>query len=369
VDTAVEAMQLGAADFVTKPFEIDELALRIERALQHRRTVAENRNLRSLLRPGEHGLVGRSRPMQALCQQLELLADSPATVLLTGESGTGKGLVARTLHQLGPRAQEPFVALNCPAIPETLLESELFGHEAGAFTGARQSKQGVIARANRGTLFLDEVTEISMAAQAKIATFLQDREFTPLGGSAPVRVDVRVIAATNRDLEQAVEDGTFRRELLWRLDVVRVHVPPLRDRREDVASLVLHQLRRLGGDKAQKTITTEALGGLTAYGWPGNVRELENVVERMSVLAGPREVLGIADLPDEVRGAAAAAVEQGDYEATRQAFDKAYFTSLLARCGGSVTEAAKVAGISRGHLHRRIRELGIATGAMQPDEE
>jgi DNA-binding NtrC family response regulator len=305
--------------------------------------------------------------MREVVQQLELLADSTATVLLTGESGSGKGLVARTLHQLSSRAKGPFVALHCPAVPETLIESELFGHEPGAFTGARQAKQGLIARANRGTLFLDEVTETSLAAQAKIAAFLQDREFTPLGATQPVRVDVRVVAATNRNIEQAVGDGLFRRELLWRLDVVRLFVPPLRARREDIAPLAVHRLQRLAADRQPKTLTMDALAALTAYDWPGNVRELENVVERMSVMAGPRDVLGVPDLPDEIRGAAAASVGQTDYEVARQDFDRAYFTALLARCGGSVTEAARTAGISRGHLHRRIRELGVAGGGSDPE--
>jgi DNA-binding NtrC family response regulator len=370
VASAVEAMQLGAADFVMKPFEMDELALRIERALLHRRTENENRNLRRLLDgSGERGFIARSRAMRDLVQQIELLADSTATVLLTGESGSGKGLVARTLHQLSSRAKGPFVALHCPAVPETLLESELFGHEPGAFTGARQAKLGLIAKANRGTLFLDEVTETSQATQAKIAAFLQDREFTPLGATQPVRVDVRVLAATNRTPEQAVQDGLLRRELLWRLDVVRLHVPPLRARREDIGPLVVHRLQRLaaGTERQPKTMTMDALAALAAYDWPGNVRELENVVERMSVMAGPRDVLGVPDLPDGIRGAAAVTVQQTDYEVARQDFDRAYFTALLARCGGSVTEAARTAGISRGHLHRRIRELGVAGSGSDPE--
>ncbi|MBM4063405.1 MAG: sigma-54-dependent Fis family transcriptional regulator [Planctomycetes bacterium] len=368
VATAVEAMHLGAADFVTKPFTIDELWLRLDRALQLRATTRENRHLRAMLDApdGGAGIVGQSQPMRELLRQLELLRESTATVLLTGESGTGKGLVAKALHLASPRSQQPFVALNCAAVPDTLVESELFGHEPGAFTGARTAKAGLLLRAHRGTVFLDEIADMSLPAQAKIERFLQEREFQPLGGQQPVRVDVRVIAATNRDLQALAKEGRFRAELLWRLDVVHLHVPPLRERREDVPLLIAQLLQKPArpGD-AVRTMTPEAIGALTAYDWPGNVRELENVVERMVVMAGQRQALGVADLPPEVRGPGEQDPAAGDdYEAARTRFDRLYFTNLLMQCGGSITAAAQRAGLSRGHLHRRLRELGCdATAA------
>jgi two-component system response regulator HydG len=371
VATAVDAMKLGAADFVQKPFDLEELCLRLSRALELRDTRRENRDLRQLLQRGTvPGLVAQSAAMRALLLELELLRGSDATVLLTGESGTGKGLLARALHAQSARSAGPFVVVNCPAIPETLFESTLFGHVAGAFTGAATTRLGQVARAAGGTLFLDEIGELSLAAQAKLERFLQEREFTPVGAAQQERVDVRIVAATNRDLALAVQQGTFRAELLWRLKVVHLQVPPLRQRREDVPLLAIERLRELGARAGTpaKTMTAEALAAMAAYDWPGNVRELENLTERMAVLAGDRVVLGTGDLPAELRGLLPVGDDDGDYEAARRRFDRAYFTALLVRCGGSITEAARSSGISRGHLHRRLRELRIeAGGARQLD--
>ena len=362
VGTAVEAMHVGAADYVLKPFALEELQLRLDRALQVRANARENRELRALLdaSDGAAGLCASSRAMREIVRQLELLRDSTTTVLLTGESGTGKGLVARALHLGSPRAAAPFVAMNCAAVPETLVESELFGHEPGAFTGARTRKAGLLARAHGGTLFLDEIGDMSPATQAKIERFLQEREFLPLGAAEPVRVDVRIVAATNRDLAAMARSGAFRPELLWRLDVVSLRVPPLRERREDVPLLVAQNLQRLANGGAPRRLTPDALAALCGYGWPGNVRELENVVERMTVLAGARTELGVGDLPPEVSGTAAVAEAAGDdYDAARARFDRLYFENLLRQHGGSITAAAQTAGISRGHLHRRLRELAL----------
>jgi DNA-binding NtrC family response regulator len=363
IATAVEAMKVGACDFVTKPFELDELELRIRRVLEHRRTAAEVSNLRRLLgAQGDFaGLVGQSAAMRAVFATIDLLRDSNATVLITGESGTGKGMVAQALHCTSARRTGPFVPLHCPALPDALLESELFGHEPGAFTGARTRKAGLIAKAQRGTLFLDEISEMSLAAQAKLERFLQEREFLPLGASEPVRVDVRVLAATNRDLQAAVAAGRFRSELLWRLDVVRIPVPALRERSGDVPLLVMDALAGIAGRERapQQTVTADAMAALAAHAWPGNVRELLNVVERMAVLAGPRDVLGTGDLPVELRGADAPPPADADYESAVNHFERAYVLRLLALCRGNVTEAARIANLSRGHVHRRIRALGI----------
>jgi DNA-binding NtrC family response regulator len=309
--------------------------------------------------------------MRELLRQLELLRGSAATVLLTGETGTGKGLVARALHLGSTRRDEPFVAMNCAAVPETLVESELFGHEPGAFTGARTRKAGLLLRAHRGTVFLDEIGDMSPATQAKIERFLQEREFLPLGASEPVRVDVRILAATNRDLSALAQSGGFRPELLWRLDVVNLRVPALRERREDVPLLVAANLQRLARADAPQEMTPDAMAALCAYDWPGNVRELENVVERMAVLAGARRELGLGDLPPEILGGAAVPAEQATgYDAARTCFDRIYFESLLRQHRGSITAAAQAAGISRGHLHRRLRELGLDADRMrQRDRE
>ena len=370
VDAAVEAMHAGAADFVGKPFTIEELQVRLQRAILLSKTARENRNLRALTAAPDAGvgLVAQSAAMAEVRRQVELLGPSDATVLLTGESGTGKGLVAKALHLRSPRAALPFVAMNCAAVPDTLFESELFGHEAGAFTGARVRKAGLLQRAHGGTVFLDAIGDMSLAAQAKIERFLQDREFLPLGASQPVRVDVRIVAATNCDLQARVEAGAFRAELMWRLDVVSLRLPPLRERREDVPALIAATLRRLGRDDAPvHLLTPDALAAMTAYDWPGNVRELENLVERMVVLAGPRSELGVGDLPADVRGGLpVAASETGDgYEGARQRFDRIYFANLLRRHGGRVTDAARSAGLSRGHLHRRLRELELDPDAVR----
>jgi DNA-binding NtrC family response regulator len=375
VATAVEAMQLGAADYLGKPFPMEELLLRMERARAQRATQQENSNLRALLQQdaATFGLVGHSGAMRALRSQLDLLRASPATVLITGDSGSGKGVLARALHASSVRASGPFVTLHCAAVPDTLVESELFGHEPGAFTGAVQQKQGLVARAAGGTLFLDEIAEMSLPAQAKIERFLQDREFTPLGATKARTVDVRILAATNRDLAACVQAGTFRAELYWRLKVVQLQVPPLRDRRDDVPLLVTHQLGRLAQrGEPRRSLTPAAMAALTTYDWPGNVRELENLTERMAAMAGERTILGLGDLPEEIRGQETASDAPTNFESARERFERAYFTALLARCGGNVSEAAAQAGLSRGHLHRKLRELQCDPAALRdlgPDDQ
>ncbi len=359
---AVEATKLGAADFLQKPFEIEELALRLSRALAVRDVLDDNIALRREADDGSFGppLVAESPAMRAVQRDIELLGKSDATVLILGESGTGKSVLARALHAASARRHGPFVVANCAAIPETLFESTLFGHEQGAFTGALQRKTGICERSNCGTLFLDEIGELSLGAQAKLERLLQDREFTPVGGVAPLHCTSRFIAATNRDLQAMAVEGSFRHELLWRLQVVSLRAPALRERREDIPLLVLRKLAalRTRARRGPATATVDALAALSGYDWPGNVRELENLTERMAALAGDRDCIGTGDLPAEVRGGEAVSGPT-DYEASRRQFDQAYFSALLVRAGGSVTEAARLSGLSRGHVHRRLKELGI----------
>ncbi|MEW6742354.1 MAG: sigma-54 dependent transcriptional regulator [Planctomycetota bacterium] len=369
IQSAVEAMRQGAFDYITKPFEIDELLLRLERALRQRTTLRENRELRRLVenRSAYAGLIGQSAAMRAVFQTIDVLRTSAATVLIYGESGTGKELVARAIHVNSSRSQGAFVALNCAAIPSTLLESELFGHEAGAFTGAHKRKRGLVERADGGTLFLDEVSEIPLVAQAKLVRFLQEREFTPLGSSESVRIDLRVIAATNQDLERAVAEGQFRQDLFWRLNVVPIHLPPLRERREDIPVLVAHfveRYRRAAGSPL-KGLSVEALILLTNYGWPGNVRELENTIERMVVLNAEREELDIDALPESIRGlreGSAATLARDDvtpFERALNRFEREYLVTLFEQTKGNVSQAAKISGISRANLHRKAKQLDV----------
>lgn len=373
IRTAVEAMRGGAWDYITKPFEVEELLLVIERALAHRRALRDSRDLATLVdrRQAHAGLIGQSAAMRSVFQAVDRLGPSGATVLLTGESGTGKELVARALHAASPRAEAPFVALHCAAMPSNLLENELFGHVPGAFTGADTSKAGLLLKADGGTLFLDEVGDIPLAVQIKLERFLQEREFAALGSEDGVRVDVRVVAATNRDLEAAVEAGEFRKELFYRLNVVPLHLPPLRQRREDVPLMAQHFLEKFRPAAAPlERFTADALVVLGNHAWPGNVRELENAVERMVVLHGTSKEIGVEDLPPEIRDQGAPSVAllpdaDVPYQEAMAAFERAYFELLLDNAAGNISEAARLAGLSRGHLHRKVRQLGIDVEAFR----
>src|SRR4051812_42655665 len=312
VKDAVNAIKQGAADFITKPFQFDTLLHVLNSALEQRHLRSENAYLRSQLeeRYRIDGLIGNSRVMRDLSQLLETVAATSSTVLITGETGTGKELAARAVHHNSPRRANRFVALNCSAIPETLLEAELFGHVRGAFTGAVGTRQGRLEQAHKGTLFLDEVGTMSPALQSKLLRVLQEREFERVGDSHTIKIDVRVIAATHSDLSRMVAEGTFREDLFYRLNVIPVQLPPLRERREDIPLLAQHFLQKLAGDQVpprNATMSQEALRRLMSYAWPGNVRQLENVVERALAFSHGRTQIDVADLGADIQQAESSA--------------------------------------------------------------
>lgn len=370
VKTAVRAMKLGAFDYVTKPFDVEELLLLVERAVQSAALAREVEALRSEVgvRYSFDNIIARSRKMQEVLRTVSMVAPLKTTVLITGESGTGKELIARALHYHSPRASRPLVTLNCAAIPENLLESELFGHERGAFTDAHARKLGQFEYADGGTIFLDEIGEMQPATQAKILRVLEQGEFLRVGGTQPIRVDVRVVAATNRDLHEGIREGRFRSDLYYRLNVVSIHLPPLRERREDILPLIRHFLDRKAQELGlgQKTFTNEALDLLLAYSWPGNVRELENVVERSMVLStGPE--MGPADLPEYIahKGEIAHPVQQSVLrgetslsEAVDQ-FEQELIRRALEQAGYNQTRAAQILGTTRRILKYKMDKLGI----------
>jgi two-component system response regulator AtoC len=368
-DTAIEAMKAGAYDYVSKPFKPDEVVLVLRKAEERLRLSRENRRLRSELAAGFRfeNFVGSSPAVQEMLRQVRKVAPTKTTVLLTGESGTGKELVARAIHELSPRAAMPFVAVNCGAIPAELLESELFGHVRGAFTDASRDKKGLAAEADGGTLFLDEIGELPFGLQVKLLRFLEDEQVRRVGDTRSERVDVRVVAATARDLARAVKDGQFREDLFYRLNVLQVRLPALRERPEDVPALVDHFLakyRRLRPDAPLAGVSPGALEVLATHRWPGNVRELEHAVERAVVLAdGP--MLEEGDLPDEVRavpGQASPAAAPGRDLSVKRAFralEEQLIRAALDRTGGNRTRAAELLDLSYRALLYKIKEYGI----------
>ncbi len=359
IESAVEAIRRGAYDYLAKPFQEDELLLRIAKAVERRRLLGEVSLLAGEFRAryGLEHIVGRSAPIRELLERVRRVAPTDSTVLISGESGTGKELVARALHAGSRRSQKPFVPVNCAAITETLLESELFGHARGAFTGATRARRGLFEEASGGTLFIDEITETAPGFQAKLLRALQEGEVRRVGESMPVRVDVRVIASTNREIKQAVAERRFREDLYYRLAVVPLRVPPLRERREDVPLLVEHFLeahaRRTG---VRKKLDPEALARLETYSWPGNVRELENLVEQAAALSqGP--VITPVDMPFDTPG-----LEQPPPGTLAEAVEEAErraITAAVARCQGDLGEAARHLGVSSTTLWRRMKRLAI----------
>jgi len=363
VNTAVEAMRKGAFNYIMKPIDLEQVKAQLEAALRARDLLLENISLRqkveSLSTTPE--LVGRSAPMKAVLDLIAQVADTESVILIRGESGTGKELVANAIHRRSRRAAGPFVKVNCAALSESLLESELFGHEEGAFTGAIRQRKGRFELADGGTLFLDEVSELAPATQAKLLRVLQNYEFERLGGTETIKVDVRVIAATNADLEARVRHGQFRQDLYFRLNVVPVHLPPLRERREDIPLLVYTFIHRFAerNHKEVNEITPEALQRLMAYHWPGNVRELENCIERMVVVANKR-VLDVGDIPPEVLPDTAPAPAPFPVGLTMKQIEEQAIRQTLAATGGNRKEAARLLEIGLRTLHRKIEEYGIA---------
>jgi DNA-binding NtrC family response regulator len=369
VKDAVEAIKRGAADFITKPFQFDALLHVLRSALEQRRLKSENAYLRSQLedRYRIDGLVGRSRVMRALFQLLETVAATSSTVLITGETGTGKELAARAIHHNSPRRANRFVALNCSAIPETLLEAELFGHVRGAFTGAVGARQGRLEQAHKGTLFLDEVGTMSPALQAKLLRVLQEREFERVGDSHTVKIDVRVIAATHSDLAKMVADGTFREDLYYRLNVIPVKLPPLRERREDIPLLVQHFLQKLSVESGRTavTISQDALRRLMAYHWPGNIRQLENAIERALAFSQGRSQIDVQDLTNDIQEQAGAAdasevwfPDDGlDFARYIETIELSLIRRSLERTQGNKRQAAKLLNLKRTTLIEKLKRL------------
>jgi DNA-binding NtrC family response regulator len=373
VKGAVAAMRGGAFHYLAKPFDLDEVALVVQQALETTRLRRELRHLRS--RHGDssiESLVGESEPMRALRNTLRKIAASPAsTVLLTGESGTGKDLAARAIHHASERAPRPFMVVTCSAVPETLLESEFFGHERGAFTDARQQRKGLFELADGGTVYLDEIGEMTQALQAKLLRFLEEKAFKRVGGARDVKVDVRVVAATNRHLEQEVREGRFREDLFYRLNVLPVQMPPLRERRGDVPLLASHFLDSFNREfrKQVRGLEPRALARLEAHGWPGNVRELRNVLER-AVLLSEGATLAEADLPPLARERASPAGMRLPPEGVDlAALERGFVVEALERAGGSPTRAAVLLGMSRDQIRYRIEKFGLKADETESDRE
>jgi two-component system response regulator AtoC len=367
VKDAVDAIKRGASDFVAKPFQFDELIHVLQKAMEQRRLTSENAYLRSQLeqRYQFEGILGHSRPMQKLFHVLETVVRSNSTILITGETGTGKEVVARAIHHNSARRAYRFVALNCSAIPETLLEAELFGHVRGAFTGAVGARQGRFEQAHKGTLFLDEVGTMSNALQMKLLRALQEREFERIGDSQTIKVDVRVIAATNSDLARMVAEGTFREDLYYRLHVIPIQLPPLRDRRDDIPVLVKHFLEKFAPG-SQMQVAQVAMRALMAYHWPGNVRQLENAIERAVALSGGRREIDSSDLPVELQVAPPVTAtpsvdfpEDGlDLPAYLAAIERDLIRRSLDRTGGNRNRAAELLRIKRTTLVEKLKRLG-----------
>jgi DNA-binding NtrC family response regulator len=360
VDSAIAALRKGAYDYITKPFVNEDLLQTVKNALRQHELFSENRALRRELdkKYSFAEIIGTSEALQSVFRLVEKVAATNTSILIQGESGTGKELIARAIHHHSPRAARAFLAVNCGALPESLLESELFGHTKGAFTGAVADKKGLFRSAESGTVFLDEIGEISQAMQVRLLRALQEHEVTPVGSSASVKFDARIIAATNRDLEKAVETGVFREDLFYRLNVIEIWLPPLRERREDIPLLVRHFIKKIARaqNAPEKSIASDAMAALVSYNFPGNVRELENAVERAFTLSG--DEIDAANLPPRIKNSAAHALPVRDTESFRptlEEIERRYIFEILNSVNQDKTEAANILGIDLSTLYRKLK--------------
>jgi DNA-binding NtrC family response regulator len=366
ISTAVEAMKLGAEDYISKPFQLDELLIVVKKALDRRNLQREVEHLRNVVHRlyDFSNIIGRSKPMQDLFEVIKRISlRRDASVLILGSTGTGKELVARAIHYNSDRRDAPFIPINCSAIPETLMESELFGHQKGSFTGAHESRPGLIEEAEGGTIFLDEINSISLNMQVKLLRVLQERTVRRVGGRQSTPVDVRFISATNEDLEAMVRAGTFRQDLFYRLNVVPVRIPDLKDRREDIPLLVQHFLQSFAARAGERVrrFSPEAMRVLMTHSWPGNVRELENAVE-YALTMGASETLGVEDLPDKVTNPERDIVEEAALDGVSLSeMERRYILRVLKKMGGHQIRTADVLGIDRRTLYRRLRQYGVET--------
>jgi len=363
VQNAVEAMKLGAFDYVMKPFSADEIELVLKRAFDHKQLTLENRRLRSEVigRYRFDNIVGKSPQMQKIFELVEAVADTKATILITGESGTGKELIAKAIHYNSSRRERPFIRINCAALPEGLVESELFGHEKGSFTGAIRQSRGRFELADKGTLLLDEVSEISLHLQAKLLRVLQEKEFERVGSGIPIQVDVRIIATSNRDLRKLIEKGKFREDLFYRLNVVPIHIPPLRERKEDIPALAQHFLEKynLENNRQIEGISQKVYEMFMEYSWPGNVRELENYIER-AVVTAKGKILTPRDFPKELTlGRIRVPGEEIEVGSTIYEAERKLILKTLRAQGGNRTRTAEVLGISTRTLRNKLHEYGL----------
>ncbi|MCP9455040.1 MAG: sigma-54 dependent transcriptional regulator [Nitrospira sp.] len=379
IETAVKAIKLGAYDYIEKPLSLESVTLRVRHALEQFRLEQENRALRTKVQR-KFELVGQSPAMQRLRQLIETAGPTNSRVLISGANGTGKELVARAIHLHSARATRPFIAVNCAAIPETLIESELFGHEKGAFTGATSMKRGQFEQADGGTLFLDEIGDMSLNTQAKVLRALQEQQFTRVGGTKLIKVDVRVLAASNKDLETEIQKGNFREDLYYRLNVVPIIVPPLRERREDIPALVHHFMQIHAEEQGlrKKEVTPEAMAVLQQYEWPGNIRELRNLVERLMIMvSGPVIEASHVAMSIHVKVSSAASVQAdgrlaaalfsrsyNSLKDARHAFEKEYISRKLREHHWNISRTAEDLKIERSHLHRKIKLLDVE---MRPE--
>jgi len=360
IEAAVKATKLGAFDFLEKPLSLQKVTVVVKNGLDHLSLALENSRLKADT-GSRWRIIGESVPMKALRQQLALMAGSNGRVLIYGESGTGKELVAHALHAMSPRAAEPFVEVNCAAIPEDLIESELFGHNKGAFAGAAEAKIGKFQKADGGTLFLDEVGDMSLRTQSKVLRVLEEQRIEPVGAAESMQVDARVVAATNKNLEEEIARGNFREDLFYRLNVIPFFVPPLRDRREDVAELAQHFLREFttAYGRKPKELTPEAFQVLSEYHWPGNVRELKNLIERIVIL-NPQIRVDARHIPLNARRPAERTLERfGSLQDVREAAEREYILKKLEETHGNVSRTAELLGLERSNLYRKMKTLGI----------